>query len=97
VFRAEYSVPMFQWWIFKFRGLGFYDWGYSTFVFPRADGIDRNYLAGQLDRGFIRDDIGAGFRVYVKSVVLPLLGIDVAYGIAARSPEVVFELGLTDF
>lgn len=95
VFRAEYSVPMFQWWMFKFRALGFYDWGYATFLFPR--GSDRNYLPGQLDRGFIRDDIGAGLRVYVKSVVLPLLGLDFAYGIEARSPEVVFELGLTDF
>jgi outer membrane protein assembly factor BamA len=97
VFRAEYSVPMFQWWMFKFRALGFYDWGYATFVFPRAAGVDRSYLPGQLDRGFIRDDIGAGFRVYVKSVVLPLLGVDVAYGIAAKSPEIVLELGLTDF
>ena len=100
VFRAEYSVPMFQWWMFKFRALGFYDWGYSEFLFPRpatVDGGDRNYLPGQLDRGYIRDDIGAGFRVYVKSVVLPLLGVDVAYGIQAKAPEVVFELGLTDF
>ena len=95
--RAEYSVPMFQWWIFKFRGIGFYDWGYSTFLLPRPDGVDRHYLPGQLDRGFIRDDIGAGLRVYVKAVVLPLLGLDVAYGIESRSPEIVFELGLTDF
>jgi outer membrane protein assembly factor BamA len=95
--RAEYSVPLFQWWKFKFRGLGFYDWGYSTFLLPRPDGGDRNYLPGQLDRGFIRDDIGAGLRVYVKAVVLPLLGLDVAYGIEARSRQVVFELGLTDF
>jgi len=97
VFRAEYSVPMFQWWMFKFRALGFYDWGYAEFLFPRPDGGDRTYLPGQLDRGYIRDDIGAGFRVYVKSVVLPLLGVDIAYGIQAKAPEVVFELGLTDF
>ena len=97
VWRAEYSVPMFQWWMFKFRGIGFYDWGYSTFLFPRPEGGDRHYLPGQLDRGFIRDDIGVGLRVYVKAVVLPLLGLDVAYGIEAKSPEIVFELGLTDF
>jgi hypothetical protein len=87
-------VPLFQWWIFKFRGIGFYDWGYADYLFPRTD---RSYLPGQLDHPFIRDDIGAGFRVYVKNVVLPLLGLDIAYGIEARSPEVVFELGLTDF
>jgi outer membrane protein assembly factor BamA len=94
VFRAEYSVPMFQWWMFKFRGIGFYDWGYSDFLFPRSD---RNFLPNQLDHPFIRDDIGLGLRVYVKAVVLPLLGLDIAYGIQARSPEIVFELGLTDF
>jgi len=97
VLRAEYSIPLFRWWFFKFRALAFYDWGYSRFVFPRPDGGDRSYLADQLDRDYIRDDIGLGFRVYVKAVVLPLLGVDVGYGIAARSPEVVFELGLTDF
>jgi hypothetical protein len=29
--------------------------------------------------------------------VLPLLGLDLAYGVEARSTEVYFELGLTDF
>ena len=35
--------------------------------------------------------------MYVNSVVLPLLGFDVGYGIEGHSPEVYFELGLTDF
>lgn len=95
--RAEYSWPLFRWWMFKFRGIGFYDWGYSTYLFPRPDGQDRIYLPDQINRSFIRDDIGLGLRVYVKAVVLPLLGLDVAYGIEARSPQIVFELGLTDF
>jgi outer membrane protein insertion porin family len=94
VFRAEYSVPLFKWWLFKFRGLGFYDTGVSRFEFPRAD---RNYLPGQLDRTFFRNDVGIGLRAYVKAVVLPLLGIDLGYGIEGHSPEVYFELGLTDF
>jgi outer membrane protein assembly factor BamA len=92
--RAEYSVPLFKVWILKFRALGFYDTGYSTFNFPRAD---RNYLPGQLDRSFFRNDVGIGLRAYVKAVVLPLLGIDLGYGIEGHSPEVYFELGLTDF
>jgi outer membrane protein assembly factor BamA len=94
-YRAEYSFPLFKWWIFAFRGLGFWDGGFSGFYFRRP--TDRDYLATQLGPGVWRDDVGAGFRVYVKAVVLPLLGFDLAYGIEARSPQVVFELGLTDF
>ncbi len=93
--RAEYSVPLIKWWIFWFRGLGFYDGGYSGFYFRR--GADRDYLATQLGPGVWRDDVGVGLRVYVKNIVLPLLGFDVAYGIEAKAPELVFELGLTDF
>ena len=94
-YRAEYSIPLFKWWFFSFRGLTFYDGGYSKFVNPRPS--DRNYLPGQLGPGVWRDDVGMGFRVYVKAVVLPLLGFDIAYGLEARNPEFVFELGITDF
>jgi outer membrane protein assembly factor BamA len=94
-YRAEYSFPLFKWWFFAFRGIGFYDGGFSGFYHRRAS--DRDYLTSQLGPGVWRDDVGAGFRVYVKAVVLPLLGFDIAYGIEAKSPELVFELGLTDF
>ena len=101
VLRAEYSVPLFKWtprpWLpTAFRALAFYDGGFARFVFPR-DPSERSYLPGQLDRNFFRDDVGLGFRVYLKSIVLPLVGFDVAYGIEARAPQLVFELGLTDF
>jgi outer membrane protein insertion porin family len=92
--RAEYSVPLFQWWKLKFRGLGFYDTGYATYLFPRGD---RNYLPGQLDTTWFRNDVGAGLRAYVKAVVLPLLGVDFGYGLEGHSWQVYFELGLTDF
>jgi hypothetical protein len=94
IVRAEYSVPLFKWWFFAFRALTFYDGGYATFAFPAPD---RDYLPGQLGRAFWRDDVGVGFRVYVKAVVLPLLGLDLGYGIEGHSPEVYFEVGLTDF
>lgn len=94
-YRAEYSVPMFKWWKFAFRGLAFYDGGYEGFRHRRTS--DRDYLPAQLRDGVWRDDVGVGFRVYVKAVVLPLLGFDLGYGIDARSPKLVFELGLTDF
>jgi outer membrane protein assembly factor BamA len=93
--RAEYSVPVAVWWKFKFRALGFVDSGYSGFHARRAQ--DRDYLPNQLGPGVYRDDVGIGIRVYVKAVVLPLLGLDLGYGIEGHSPEVYFELGLTDF
>nr|HEX4315038.1 BamA/TamA family outer membrane protein [Kofleriaceae bacterium] len=94
VLRAEYSVPLYKYKLFAFRGLAFYDGGYDTFLHKATD---RDYLPSELGVGFLRNDVGIGFRVYVKNVVLPLLGLDLGYGIEGHSPEVYFELGLTDF
>ncbi|HSK00244.1 MAG TPA: BamA/TamA family outer membrane protein [Kofleriaceae bacterium] len=96
VFRTEYSVPIAKWRSFAFRALAFWDTGYVAFHFPRPGG-DRDYLPTQLGTSFRRNDVGAGLRIYVGAVVLPLLGLDLAYGIEARAPEVYFQLGLTDF
>ncbi len=93
--RAEYSVPIVKLSIFSFRALGFFDTGYSGFHFRRPS--DRDYLPSQLGAGVVRDDVGIGLRVYIKAVVLPLLGLDLGYGIEGHSPEIYFELGLTDF
>ena len=95
--RVEYSVPLFRWKYFWFRGIGFWDTGAVGFHHPRTGG-DRIYLLSQhegIDRW--RNDVGAGLRIYVKAIVLPLLGFDVGYGIEGKSPAVYFELGLTDF
>jgi len=94
MFRTEYSVPLVKWRSFAFRAIGFWDTGYAAFHFPRAD---RDYLPSQLSASFRRNDVGGGLRLYVGAIVLPLLGLDVAYGVEARSTEVYFELGLTDF
>lgn len=96
VFRTEYSVPIGTWRSLAFRALGFWDTGYIAFHFPRTGG-DRDYLPAQLDRAFRRNDVGAGLRIYIGAVVLPLLGLDLAYGLEARAPELYFQLGLTDF
>jgi outer membrane protein insertion porin family len=96
VYRTEYSVPLAKWRSFAFRGIGFWDTGYIAFHFPRT-GDSRDYLPAQLHTSFRRNDIGAGLRIYVGAVVLPLLGLDLAYGVEARSTEVYFQLGLTDF
>ena len=45
----------------------------------------------------MRNDVGVGLRIYVKAVVLPLLGLDFGYGLEGHSPELYFEVGLTDF
>jgi outer membrane protein insertion porin family len=95
--RLEYSLPLFKWRSFALRSIGFWDTGTIGFHSPRTGG-DRIYLPSQaagIDRW--RNDVGAGLRVYVKSIVLPLLGLDVGYGIEAHSPVVYFEVGITDF
>lgn len=95
VVRAEYSVPLFKWRFLAFRAIGFYDGGYAGFFQRRLS--DRDYLPNQLGAGYWRDDVGAGLRIYLNNIVLPLLGLDLGYGIEGRSPEVYFEVGLTDF
>jgi outer membrane protein insertion porin family len=95
VARAEYSVPLFKWRFFSFRAIGFYDAGYTGFHSRRP--TDRDYLPNQLTASYYRSDLGTGLRIYLDNVVLPLLGFDLAYGIEGHSPEIYFEVGLTDF
>jgi outer membrane protein assembly factor BamA len=94
VARAEYSVPLFHWRFFAFRALGFFDTGFVGF-YNRRD--DRAFLPNQLGNGYQRSDVGGGFRIYLDNIVLPLVGLDVGYGLEGHSPEVYFEVGLTDF
>jgi outer membrane protein assembly factor BamA len=95
--RAEYSVPLAKWRMFAFRGLGFFDSGFIGLYHAREES-DRVYLPNQRDGlHYVRTDVGGGIRLYVKSVVLPLLGLDVGYGLEAHSTQLYFELGLTDF
>jgi len=97
VVRTEYSLPIARSKLFAFRAIGFFDSGYVGYQFRAPDGR-RNYLPNQHDNaGWFRNDVGLGLRVYVKAIVLPLLGLDVAYGIEGHSPAVYFEVGLTDF
>jgi outer membrane protein assembly factor BamA len=92
--RAEYSVPIGQWRFLLFRAIGFYDVGYVGFHAPRPE---RQFLPNQLTGGYVRNNVGAGLRIYVNNIVLPLLGLDFGYGLEGRSPEIYFEVGLTDF
>ncbi|HEY4241961.1 MAG TPA: BamA/TamA family outer membrane protein [Kofleriaceae bacterium] len=94
-FRVEYSVPIVKIRSFAFRAIGFWDTGAVAFNFRRT--TDRDYTPEQLTDGYARNDVGIGLRVYLKSIVLPLVGLDFAYGVEGHLPEIVFEVGLTDF
>jgi len=90
-------VPLFRWRWFSFRALGFLDSAYTGFHFTGSRS-DRDYLAPEhAGQGWFRNDIGGGIRIYLNNIVLPLLGLDVGYGIEGKSPELYFEVGLTDF
>ncbi|HEY5950892.1 MAG TPA: BamA/TamA family outer membrane protein, partial [Kofleriaceae bacterium] len=94
--RAEYSMQLAKWWMFSFRAIGFYDAGYVGYHW--RDPSHRDYLPTQSDGAhWIRTDVGGGVRIYVGNVVLPLLGLDYAYGLEGKRHEVYFEVGLTDF
>jgi outer membrane protein insertion porin family len=95
-FRFEYSAPLTKWRMFAFRAVTFWDSGVIGFYRPRKD-RDFLYPGGPDDKHWFRNDVGAGFRVYVKSVVLPLLGVDFAYGIEGEAFQMYFQLGLVDF
>jgi len=101
MFRVEYSVPLVKVKMFAFRAVGFWDSGFMGMYFPRpsiAEGGDRDFLPGLGDGAhWLRNDVGGGIRIYVKAVVLPLLGLDVAYGLEGESTKVYFQLGLVDF
>ncbi|HEY0195459.1 MAG TPA: BamA/TamA family outer membrane protein, partial [Kofleriaceae bacterium] len=78
VARAEYSIPLYQYQFLSFRAVGFYDTGFLGMYNPRPD--DRIYLPNQLANTYRRSDVGAGLRVYLANIVLPLVGFDVGYG-----------------
>ncbi len=94
---SEYSLQMFSVGPFALRGQAFWDSAYTSFT--QTDGNDlRNYLPGQTDDQISkwRNGVGGGFRIYLRNIVLPLLGVDIAYGIEAEAKHVYFALGLTD-
>ncbi len=95
----DYSVPLFRLGSLSFRGLGFWDTTYDTLTHAQTDGnTERHYLPGQVASKLSqwRNGVGLGFRVYFRSVVAPLLGVDVGYGIEGDELHVYFAIGLTD-
>jgi outer membrane protein assembly factor BamA len=98
--NLEYSVPLFTVGPFALRLLSFVDSAYTTFL-NDTDGdrnSSRHYLEGQTDNKLsqFRLGVGGGFRIYVRSIVLPLLGVDWGYAPGANDYQVYFAVGLTE-
>jgi outer membrane protein insertion porin family len=103
---AEYHFPLFQVRALQVRGVGFSD---SALTFFRdvpdsgeLRGVDgqlvRGYLPGQpegLHEAQLAQGVGVGLRLYLSSVVLPLLGVDVAYGVNPGEVRVYLSIGVS--
>jgi outer membrane protein assembly factor BamA len=94
--NAEYSVPVFEIDGFAVRGLAFWDTAYTTF--QTIDNPERNYLPGAAVRGLsgFKNSVGVGTRLFLRQVVIPLLGVDFGYGLESGDFKVYLAIGLTD-
>ncbi|NNB97973.1 BamA/TamA family outer membrane protein [Corallococcus exiguus] len=100
-FTAEYHFPLFKVQSLAFRGVAFSDTGAIAWWDVPEDGNLRD-ANGRVIRNYLRETItgqnavtvaqgvGGGLRLYLNNVVLPLLGVDVAY--AVNSGQVRFYL-----
>ena len=99
--NVEYSLPVMTIRGFSVRGLAFVDSSYTAFLnFDGGDG-SRHYLPGHGELGRyglapFKNAVGLGSRLYWRQVALPLLGLDVGYGLESGAVEVYFALGLSD-
>lgn len=99
VANLEYSVPLVTIKGLSIRGLAFYDSGYTAFT--KTSNPDRHYLPGarrdqQPVLAPFKNSVGVGTRLYLRQLVLPLLGLDFGYGLEARDFQVYLAIGLTD-
>ena len=104
---AEYIAPLF--WIkgLSVRAIGFFDTNLTWFRnLPAQESANarlvtygngfRNYLpdtASGVARDSWNNGVGAGIRMYLRGVILPLVGFDVAYGIEANSVRYYLSIG----
>ncbi|MCP3097485.1 BamA/TamA family outer membrane protein [Myxococcus sp. K15C18031901] len=91
-FTAEYHFPLFTIRSLSFRGVGFSDTGLMMWRdLPSGDALLD--VDGRMVRGYLPDSrgglkgatlaqgVGAGLRLYLRNLVLPLVGVDAAYGV----------------
>ncbi len=91
-FTAEYHFPLFTIRSLSFRGVGFSDTGLLMWRSLPEDRLLRD-INGRVVRGYLPESegglgnatvaqgVGVGLRLFLRSVVLPLVGVDVAYGV----------------
>lgn len=94
---AEFSFELINIKGVALRPLFFYDSAYTRFRDGPSE-AERNYLIGH-DVGGIkawRNAVGVGTRLYIRQLVLPLLGVDFGYGLEAGEFELFLAIGLTD-
>ncbi|MCG8420553.1 MAG: BamA/TamA family outer membrane protein [Proteobacteria bacterium] len=94
----EYSFPVVTIKGVALRGVGFADTSYTGFVDTENNVMTRSYLPDHDDHGLAswRNTVGVGTRLFVRQIVLPLLGLDFGYGVERRSWEIYLAIGLTD-
>ena len=94
--NVEYSVPVFTVSGLGLRALAFWDSSYTTFT-RATDGV-RDYLPNATNHGLapLKNSVGLGTRLYLRQVVLPLLGLDFGYGVERGDLEMYIAIGLTD-
>ncbi len=95
--NVEYAVPLFTVKGLAVRGLGFVDASYLTFR-DATDTAERDYLPGSDVKGLapLKSSVGVGTRLYLRQIVLPLLGLDFGYGLERGAYEIYLAIGLTD-
>ncbi len=97
---AEYSLPILPTiYGLSVRGLVFWDSAYTVFTKTDPMGASRDYLPNAPDEKGLKpfkNSVGIGTRLYLRQIVLPLLGLDFGYGLEARDVQIYLAIGLTD-
>lgn len=105
--QVEYHFPLFTLWTIDVRGLLFNDAAAIWFrQLPQQSGGNyvrrddgRQFLPPAfLEQGFrasrdIHSSAGAGLRFYLRSVAIPLVGVDVGNGLGTKDIRVILVLG----
>ena len=100
IINLEYSLPLISVAGLSIRGLGFLDSGYTTFLTSTTN-PERSYLtrASHDDNSTLapfKNSVGVGTRLYLRQIVIPLLGVDFGYGLEARDFQLYLAIGLTN-
>lgn len=98
-FGSELHFPIFSVWQLDVRGLAFYDLHavyWRRMDNTRMDG--RRFLFDYVETGFkakrdLHNGIGGGLRFYLRSVAVPLVGVDYGYGIEDEAWRMVLVVG----